>query len=223
MEGSILRHRVLLNKPKTTVDDDTKKICEKAFGNGGLFFKPMLYTLCAKAHHSESVRFLLEKGADPNPNSSYGHVPIQGAIHAFDGGDPLFVGNVTRCVSLVETLLEHKANIHYKDSKGSGCLQLLSTVADAHLLLPYLLSKGIDPNAQDNDGDTALTLWAVMVYFFFSRGGIPQERKDSTFESVRLLIEAKADPNVRNNRGESFFDILPRELHEEFRAIINTK
>ena len=213
-KGVLYDTESFLNKPKTTV-------YEKAFGNGELFFKPMLYILCAKAHHSEFVCFLLEKGADPNPNSSYGHVPIQEAIHAFDGGNPLFVGNVTRCVSLVETLLEHKADIHYKDSKGSGCLHRLPFVADAHLLLPYFLNKGINQNAQDDDGNTALISWAVIINWFSEHGALPQERKDSTFESVRLLIEAKADPNVRNNRGESFFDILPRELHEDVQAIID--
>lgn len=166
---------------------------------------------------------MLEKRADVNPDSSYGYSPIQGAIHAFDGKNPLFVGNVTRYVGLVETLLERKADIHYKSSKGCGCLHLLSTVADSHLLLPYLLSKGINPNAQDNDGNTALTLWAMMVNFFSRREGLYQEKEDSAFESIRLLIEAKADPTVRNNRGESFFDILPPELHQEVQAIIDKK
>lgn len=63
---------------------------------------------------------------------------------------------------------------------------------DEIAILRMLLGAGYDPNAQDNNGMTALHYMASMQNYPFSHP-----------RAVRLLIEAGANPNIQNERGDS--------------------
>lgn len=65
-----------------------------------------------------------------------------------------------------------------------------------------LYEKGIDINIQNNDGDSPLILSV----------------KNGAKENIRIiqkLLEMKADANIKNKKGESFYSILSHEAEKE--------
>jgi len=62
-----------------------------------------------------------------------------------------------------------------------------------------LVEKGVDVNAQDNDGDTALMT--------ASRGGY--------LDVVQLLIDAGVDVNAKNDSGETALSLVESYLHKK--------
>lgn len=70
-------------------------------------------------------------------------------------------------------------------------------------ILKYLIEKGAHLNTQDEQGSTALHL-AV---------------GNELFESTRILLEAGADPTIRDNRGERAYDGMP-EGYEGYERIL---
>jgi hypothetical protein len=73
--------------------------------------------------------------------------------------------------------------------------------------IEVLLKHGVNPNARDEEGDTAL-YWAA------------QERAGpKVFE---LLLDHKADPNVKNNYGKTPLDMIKRWLDEAARGMIHS-
>jgi hypothetical protein len=92
---------------------------------------------------------------------------------------PLFIALVLICihVQLAFALRESELNAALSQTVISG---------DAGVI-GILLGKGADPNAKNNDGETAL-MWAA-VY--------------KNADAVRLLPDKGADPNTRDNTGAS--------------------
>ena len=62
-----------------------------------------------------------------------------------------------------------------------------------------LLAEGIDPNIQDNNGNTALILASYHGYI----------------EIVRLLLTANANPNIQNNIGNTALILASMQGHTE--------
>lgn len=64
----------------------------------------------------------------------------------------------------------------------------------------YLLKKGVDPNIQDSNGKTALTL--IILKWV----------KNADFENViRMLMKCGADPSIRDDEGFSSYDYANEE------------
>jgi ankyrin repeat protein len=87
---------------------------------------------------------VLAKGADPNLPSGLGYTPIDIAIEMLD-------------IKALELLIDNKADPKYIDAFGRTYLMHASRVG----FLPAVelfVSKGVDVNAMDNDGFTALSI-----------------------------------------------------------------
>jgi ankyrin repeat protein len=110
------------------------------------------------------VRLLVENGASANGVGPNGGVLNETAKRAMP--------------ELSQFLMDHGASLDSKDREGFTLLMqaVLSMEADRDRMVKWLLSKGVDPNATNNRGDTAYQLAA--------RAGIP-----STLE---LLVKAGA-------------------------------
>jgi ankyrin repeat protein len=159
----------------------------------------------AKADHLHVVKFLLEKGADINVKNESGETPLMAAagLGEFD---------------IVELLLNKGAQLSAKDRDGRTALEhaasgnhrhvvdlLMSRGAKTNLAAAAMvgdtaevqrfLKEGVDVNAKDDHGKTALIL-AV---------------KRGHTEAVKLLIENHADVNVKTS-GETALDIAQRGL-----------
>ena len=175
-----------------------------------------------------SVRMLLsdEFGADASVAEKDGYTPMHGAgfqgraaiaslllkhglaaddVHSGDGLTPLWRttwGREKRHFDTAKTLIqEGKANVNFVTANahaGQPHNPLTSAVQRHHIrVIELLLKNGADANvANPVDGNTAL-------HFALNLGGHP--------ELVKILIElGGADPNIKNNVGESGRDLMKK-------------
>jgi ankyrin repeat protein len=138
-------------------------------------------TLPALPSQAETVKLLLDSGADIETTDQYRGPPlIQAAAHAQ--------------TDVVQLLLERGANLHARDKYGNTALIAAScecaqaSMNSAYYVVKVLLEKGSDVNAHANDGTTALMNAA---------GGFGGSA------IVKLLLEHGADPRARDSKGKT--------------------
>lgn len=144
---------------------------------------------------SESLaKLLLENKADPNRKSARGETPLQEAVAAFPiafsalllehGADP----NVRN--SFGETPLHIASGGHVVRPAGNGLYSVGPTQPDPGKV-ELLLSHGSEPNVLDDEGKSPL---------FYAAISGEQQRALSV---VKLLLNAKADPNLKNEKTKN--------------------
>ena len=154
----------------------------------------------------DSVRALLDAGANPNWKDSDGRTPLSLAA----------AGGHEQTVSL---LLGVGADPLLVDNRGRGALLYAAKTGSAPIVRA-LLNAGANPNGQDLDGKTPL-LWAVhhrnleMLQLLLGAGALPNtkavqgkttplilavERHDTAF--VKVLVNAGANPNDCSETGK---------------------
>jgi ankyrin repeat protein len=93
----------------------------------------------------------------------------------------------------VQLLLESGADVHSRDNEGNTPLHMASILTDgrdddkAGEITRLLLKRGAIVDAKDDDGATPLLLAACGGYF----------------KTLQILLIGGADPNVKNNGGET--------------------
>ena len=123
--------------------------------------------------HKDVVKFLLDRGAEPNRRSYSGCTPLKWA--AWYGHE-----------DVVQLLLERGANPRIADGSGSSPLHLAAQDGRKDIV-KLLLDEAADPNAQAQGGLTSLH---VAVF-----GGHR--------EVVQILLDRGANPNIANRLGGS--------------------
>lgn len=110
---------------------------------------PTPLMIAAYSGSVESVRLLLERGADPKAKATRGFF-----------ADSLAASVQQRDPSIARMLLEHGADPNNRDFRGATALILAAAADEAGPeMIRLLLAKGADLNAKDNMGNTALA-WA---------------------------------------------------------------
>ncbi|XP_046527704.1 ankyrin repeat domain-containing protein 29 isoform X3 [Equus quagga] len=175
---------------------------QRESGTTALFF-------AAQQGHNDVVRFLFEFGASTE-------------FRTKDGGTALLAASQYGHMRVVETLLKHGANIHDQLYDGTAPLWIASQMGHSEVVRVMLL-RGADRDAARNDGTTALLKAANKGYNdvikellkFSPTLGILKNGTSAlhaavlsgNIKTVRLLLEAGADPALRNKANE-----LPAEL-----------
>ncbi|MGX2981911.1 ankyrin repeat domain-containing protein [Helicobacter sp. 23-1045] len=116
----------------------------------------------------ELVKYLISKGADVKAKSNDGYTALMSA--SFDGHLEVVKVLVESSKSGLFSFFS-KGNINEKDKWGRTALMLASI--KGHLeVVKYLVEKGVDINAQDNEGLTALNKAKTkeIMTFLESRG-----------------------------------------------------
>ena len=149
----------------------------------------------------EYVNLLLEKGADPNASNDLGSNALMWA--ASDLGK-------------VRTLVAYGANINARSNSGVTALSVAAASPGNLPTVRFLLDKGADPKAVDNDGAGPVWLACArgdsqIVEELLHRGGSPNETQLRLTEtalmwaskmdrplSVQALLKAGADVNQRS-------------------------
>ncbi|GMF49404.1 unnamed protein product [Phytophthora fragariaefolia] len=198
--------------------------------------RTMLFLQCQHSHSVDQLKYLLEKGLDPNISDSDGEYPLQRLIkRACDEAPKTEVGSVgSQKLSIffqdaVRLLLEHGANPQYdlysgdeKKSEKAVILLLqplqLAMVGNQTDLVEVLLSQtGIHPDAQSSDGSdawmTAAALGAGLGDSFLSML-LEHHEKKSSGEPLKLAGRTMPD-------HENFFHLVANHNGPELSAMPN--
>ena len=139
--------------------------------------------MCAVARDSnpDTVEYLIEKGADVNAKTDTGATAL------------MLASSVVRNLEIVKCLGEHDAKIDEKTKEGMTALMCAAARSADNLdTVMYLLHKGADVNAKDNDGRT------VLMYASGIMGNL---------ETVTYLVNQGADVNAKDKDGRTASDL----------------
>lgn len=141
--------------------------------------------IAVQCGNTEAVKLLLDAGADPNIQDELG---LTALIKAAQG----------RTTEAVKLLLDRGADPNIKNIENDTALQR-AILVDNMETIKLLIEHEANPNIQRiNSGWTALMLAAV-------RGRT---------EIMEMFIQAGADPDIKNDEGETAMDIL-KDWHPE--------
>eukprot|EP00210_Caulerpa_lentillifera_P006930 g6626.t1 len=204
---SALHYVVPLNDPNTTNVLISKGADIDALSKDGE--TPVF--VATKRNCMESLKVLLEAGADPNMCikgcvdqyencafwSALGQRNFE-ALHLLlshgadittpreDGSSALDLAIMTEDISLMKLLMDQGFNIEHKCSRGWTPLMTACSRGFSKGVA-LLIKRGADINAQNEDGETAVSLAAKL----------------NRIKCLKVLLEADADPNVMCKNGES--------------------
>ena len=182
--------------------------------------------------HLDMIRYFVDHGADINRQDRYGQSALHYATYINAGP-----------VEVVQYLLEHGADVNQRDKKGNTPLNLTNELAVAKELIKH----GADVHTQNNDLLTPL-FWRVtygnleLVKYLLDHGANPNAKwniethqgynngvtplmealsADKNREQLlHLLILYGADPNQRNDRGQTIYNYVRRADRGWLRDIV---
>ena len=163
------------------------------------FNQTALQIVEATNSHKEIFNLLLQAGADPNNKSLLGSTKLHNVVYR-------------GATEILQLFFEWGANLKIKEH-GNRPLHT-ATEAGHKRIVELLLQKGIDPNTQNDKGETALHIasnerFKQIVSLLLKRGANPniKDRMGRTAllnaigsgaeHIVKLLLKAGANPNIR--------------------------
>jgi ankyrin repeat protein len=165
---------------------------------------------------ADSVRKLLDAGADVNIADNSGFTVLMAAAGSF-------AGSVQSKRETLDLLLLHGADVKAVNRLGENALSRLvqsnprADLSEIGMIVTKLLKAGADPNAKTSDGSPIIVAASSvgnrgLVDALVSAGADVNARGQMGTalltavrfpEVVKILLDAKADPNVANNTGNT--------------------
>ena len=115
-------------------------------------------------------------------------------------------GRFTELRSFVEeTFKNNKEDVVKKDGSDNTLVHKLCSYNDSRIipLIDYLLQRGVNVNARNRSGDTALHILSRKITHLPG----PRRKKEPCWRYIRLLRAYRARYNVKNNAGRTVRDI----------------
>ena len=172
----------------------------KTEGDNGITELPLIRAV--GAGNLKAVELLLASGANPNGKARISETPALGMLSAVQESNR---------GALAKALLAAKADVNARDSWGNTPLMLLAKNtrhdAGAAATAGLLLSAGAKVNARNKDGETALHLAIT-----------------NSEAVIKVLLEAGADPELRDNNDRRPEDCVPSHWSEagQLKALLNS-
>lgn len=173
----------------------------------GQFGNTLLHT-AANEGHLETVKLLIENGANVNLRNNSGFVPLSHAIsHPLP--TPGGKGPCIRCLTLkhmeiAKLLIEQGADVNARDFYEGWPLNTAITYKNLDAI-NMLIEHGADVNAK-SEIRTSNLHWAVIL---------------ENLDIVKILIAHGADVNAKNDKGETPLDIARKRGNAEVEALLS--
>ena len=171
-------------------------------GRGKETFSTPFFHHIVGRRDADLIKFIIDRGVDVNAKSSYGSFYLDG-MHM-----PYYMKEDNR-IEIMEILFRAGADINHQDRKSKSLLMNMISFPTKTMessrrtkiteITKFLINKGIDLNLQDEEGWTALH---CAVWF-------------NNIEVLRLLLEAGADPDIEQRKGEKPIDFAKRLKRQE--------
>ena len=161
--------------------------------------RPLLIE-AADLGHEETVRALLDAGADPD---------LQDAL----GRTALFLAVTQGYTGTARVLLEAGADPDLKEETGKTPL-MMAAKNGFRRIVNLLLEHEADINAIEDDEDSFGEVSSQMTALAYAvRGGHSA--------IVRILLEHGADPSLRNHDGDTAFDIARKNGYDDILEMLS--
>jgi len=189
--------------------------------------EPAFYQIIEFCNTSSLIKLMLDHGADINYKTEDNITPF---LRACEWG----------CVKTAEILLNAGSNINDFAGTwyGNG---LMLAISKRHInMINFLLEKGIDVNACDENGETALMRavpsgqsdWTFILDILIKNEADVNMKDTNGYtaltnavlkknsEAVNILMKNGADPNISSIHAFLLVDELDEEIQDQFRDLL---
>jgi hypothetical protein len=183
---------------KLIISNSIKTIAFSAFGLFGFSQENINQEMVewAEDGNLEEVKRYMDKGADVNYVDEHNrNAGVYALWNADEDG-----GEMYRYFRSKGLITEH---IYPKE----GNYLHIAAKYDGYFLFKEIIMSGVDINAKNEDGQTALLIASTY----------------DELEPVRILLELGADPTLSDDRDKSFFESMNLEDSERWNIVLNAK